>query len=356
MISELKASALKEHNVTISSASIARPSWVFNEWGDCFEEAALLANIETFEQSRARQEHASMTMTSRTNGTIVVLDHGQYHFESHRLTWDPDREEWAEKGSISPPDLGASWIWIRLGLQMISLYNSNITESEWSWHRDVPTMDILRGVSRARLEIKFGRDWPHDLDFANRTKSINLTESTGWTRVLNLTGQNVIEIEARYENEIADQLQSSLRRYGTIEAFRSIFSDEVLGKANAEAFAKLSEKQRAAIIANVATPQPIDEDMEPWLEHVDGYVVLDYGPAASILENAIERVLRWDRTRVNNTGVCIPAIETAARGASLRSIQWGVYFDAWEMEMREDYDEDAYWDEVEREEDTEEEL
>jgi len=45
MISELKVSAIKDHNVTIASTSITRPSRAFRmEW--LFEEAALLANTK----------------------------------------------------------------------------------------------------------------------------------------------------------------------------------------------------------------------------------------------------------------------------------------------------------------------
>ena len=47
---------------------------------------------------------------------------------------------------------------------------------------------MINQAMDARLQIRYRRDWPEDLDFENRTVAVNLTDETG-LGVLNMTGE-----------------------------------------------------------------------------------------------------------------------------------------------------------------------
>jgi hypothetical protein len=76
LLQEIKAIALKDHNITITSAALSAPKWITNGLGDLFLEACLLADIETFEQPRSRVD-----MTSR------VIDDGSMNEELTVGAW-----------------------------------------------------------------------------------------------------------------------------------------------------------------------------------------------------------------------------------------------------------------------------
>jgi hypothetical protein len=211
LLDQLKNVSIQEHNITITSAVITRPEWAYNEIGDLFEEACLLADIEVFEQPRSRVEIA--TKTVGPGGAVFVIDHGQYVMDIHRMQWDPTNGEFGGGGSMRLDYYGIMWILRGLANRIISNYNSNITESERSWPMAVPFMHAIRQASTARAQIKYGQDWPPYLHAANRTIGVNLTDDSGWVRVLNMTGQDVLDVESQYMEEASLGFSNF---YGTI--------------------------------------------------------------------------------------------------------------------------------------------
>jgi hypothetical protein len=75
LLEEVKQKSVDNHNITITTAVVARPSWVDNEFDDVIDEACLLAEIEVFEQPKSRVELAAITEEKRGHGHVMVLEH-----------------------------------------------------------------------------------------------------------------------------------------------------------------------------------------------------------------------------------------------------------------------------------------
>jgi hypothetical protein len=79
----LKFKVQKEHNITITSAVIARPDWMGNELNDLVDEAVLRAGIESWQQSEERTSLALMTVDIEPGDRALLLQHSLYHFSIH---------------------------------------------------------------------------------------------------------------------------------------------------------------------------------------------------------------------------------------------------------------------------------
>lgn len=77
------------------------------------------------------------------------------------------------------------------------------------------------------------------------------------------------------------------------------------------------------IVTHVTPPAEIGS----WTWPVDEIVILDTGYDVGILSQAAEKAIQTKSVR-SNSGICIPNIEIAARGAALRAVEWGGYYDA----------------------------
>ena len=75
-LERIKHISLTEHGVKITSATISRPPWA-HDYGDLFDEACLLADIEVLEQPRDRVSIATKFLTEDM-GPVLVLDHADY--------------------------------------------------------------------------------------------------------------------------------------------------------------------------------------------------------------------------------------------------------------------------------------
>jgi hypothetical protein len=71
----VKQMSVDDYNITITSAIVARPSWIWNEFGDMIDKACLLVGIEVFEQSKSRVDLAATTEEKSGYGHIKVLEH-----------------------------------------------------------------------------------------------------------------------------------------------------------------------------------------------------------------------------------------------------------------------------------------
>jgi hypothetical protein len=218
LLDQLKNVSIQEHNITITSAIISRPDWAFSEIGDLFDEACLLADIEVFEQPHSRVEIATRTIDP--GGAVLVVDHGQYFMAIHRMQWDSTNGEFGGGGSMHLDYYGTMWILGELANRIIGNYNSNMMESERSWPMAVPYMHAIRQASIARAQINHSQDWSPYLDAANRTIGINLTDDAGWVRVLNMTGQDVLDVESQYVEEASLPIQHFLWNNSAIQQYR----------------------------------------------------------------------------------------------------------------------------------------
>jgi hypothetical protein len=92
-------------------------------------------------------------------------------------------------------------------------YNLNVTEEERNWAVGVDSHSILMQAMNARLQAKFRRDWPEELEFESRTVSVNLTDETGFNRVINMTGEDVSRVEHGYVEELRGAIEQSIWKH-----------------------------------------------------------------------------------------------------------------------------------------------
>jgi hypothetical protein len=81
-------------------------------------------------------------------------------------------------------------------------------------------MHAIRQASIARAQINYGQDWPPYLDAANKTIGVNLTDDAGWVRVLNMIGQDVLDVESQYVEEASLPIQHFLWNNSAIQQYR----------------------------------------------------------------------------------------------------------------------------------------
>ncbi len=217
LLEDLKEKALKNHNVEITSATVSRPTWMFNEKSDMIDEACLLAGIELLEQPEDRDDMAAKTATPGT--AIIVMDHGQYHLDVVHAVWNEGEGKHSQKGRVGLDGHGSDSIWLWLADRLTGRYNANAT-SEIIWRQTSDPTPILHQVLDARSKIKYLRDWHQDLDFANRTITINFTDTIGSLRALDLTGQDIMDVENEYVEDLSKQLRQFLYNSDAINTYR----------------------------------------------------------------------------------------------------------------------------------------
>lgn len=71
---------------------------------------------------------------------------------------------------------------------------------------------------------------------------------------------------------------------------------------------------------------PPPEHLGSWYEPVDDIMILDNKWDASLLRETAEAAVGRNAT-AEEDGVCISAMLLPARGAALRALQWGQYYD-----------------------------
>ncbi|KAH8586064.1 hypothetical protein B0O99DRAFT_679009 [Bisporella sp. PMI_857] len=320
LLADLKSQAQEAHNITITSAIIVVPPWVPYDLRKLFDEAAFLAGIGTF-QTPFDEPHSRVEMAVRTASpssrqskkTVMVLDHGQYHLSAHHFVmdeWNGPSERFHSRAFI----LGSRWIWANLGTRLIEGLNSNVTE-EVKIPRGAISGNELLKIIDGRIVIKSSTRWPEDLEFTNRSKSINITELSGRTRLFNMTGADVQEVEEQYTAKVVDLVQHLLLRHDMMtEYFRTRPDWETISKLSNYEHWKLS----LDVAANVLPPV----DTGSWFHSVDELIILDDGWEVELLDQAARKALAWkDAVPEEGMGICIPASEIAARGAALRALE-----------------------------------
>jgi hypothetical protein len=217
-LDRIKQIALSDHGVKVTSAIISRPSWANNEYDDIFDEACLLAGIEVLEQPSDRISLATKTLTTDV-GPVLVLDHGHYYLNVHRSTWDERDKEYHQRGSMQLDQYGTVWILSQLANRIIWGYNLNVTEGERDWPGSVNGHSIITQAMDARLQIKYRRDWPEDLEFENRSVAVNLADETGFVRALNMTGKDVVRVEREYTEEVKRGIEQNVWKHMEIHEY-----------------------------------------------------------------------------------------------------------------------------------------
>ncbi|KAF2472800.1 uncharacterized protein BDR25DRAFT_353123 [Lindgomyces ingoldianus] len=96
----VKEMAFQDHNITINSAVIARPHWMFNEYGWLLDDAVTQAEIEWRESGEARGNFAILTVPPEKKGRALVLEHSHWQFTIREYDLDRHSETWSMDGDF----------------------------------------------------------------------------------------------------------------------------------------------------------------------------------------------------------------------------------------------------------------
>lgn len=224
LLEELKTNSETEHNIKITSAIISRPSWVSDwiELSDLFDEACLLADVEVLEQPYSRVHISTKTATHANS--VLVVDHSYYNLGIHLYTRDEEWEGFVGKVSTKEKHSGLMHMLYPLSITILKIWDSvnntfAVEAGATDWVKDIGTTQILNAVNAERLQLRHGTGLAQDVEFANRTTAVNMTDSTGYSRSLNMTGQNILDAEKRYFDGVGMLIKLRLLNTGAALAY-----------------------------------------------------------------------------------------------------------------------------------------
>lgn len=84
-----------------------------------------------------------------------------------------------------------------------------MTEEEKIIRGTISGSELLKMID-GRIEIKIITIWPEALELTDKNKSVNITKPSGWTRLLNMTGADVQELEEQYIVNVVDLVRHLL--------------------------------------------------------------------------------------------------------------------------------------------------
>ncbi|RDW76966.1 hypothetical protein BP6252_05019 [Coleophoma cylindrospora] len=338
ILEEVKTIALNEHNVTITSATIARPRWLYNELGDILNEACALAGIESWEQAQDNVEMALETIEGIGNGSVLLLDHGQYHFNIYYFLWDERAKAVRCSMSVDIRNYASLWIQVALMNRVIGKSHSNVTQEDLDWLQSIEIGSIIREVMTANVNISYGTHWPQDLDFRNRTATVSLRDPTGYVLELNMTGEDVEVVSDDMADEIRDAIVGLLTIFPDKENPQEDMTDIVSQDKDVSS----GEQMKEGEATENSTPTP--PQAGPRLKKIEHVLVLGSILDIGLLGHAAKMATGVEMIH-GPPGMCVVFTETVARGAALHALPWQ---DDWESATNEylyEYEDDMYDDE-----------
>ena len=198
LLLDLKRTVWTDHNIDITSATVSRPSWISQWENDMIDEACLLAGIELLESPKVRSEIAATGLS--LGGSVIVIDNGPWHRDISRLEYEPYGGGYVQSALMTMKKYASD----RLKLSLTNYFGDRLNNRLGMGGNQTAGL-LYNSITRIRSAIKFYGKWPADMDFADRTVVINF----GFPEALNVTGQDILNIEDIY----VDDLSAVLKRF-----------------------------------------------------------------------------------------------------------------------------------------------
>lgn len=198
LLLDLKRTVWTDHNIDITSATVSRPSWISQWENDMIDEACLLAGIELLEPPKVRSEIAATGFS--LGGSVIVIDNGPWHMNVMRLEYEPYQGRYAQRALMTTKSYASD----RLTHPLTNYFGDRLNNRLGIGGNQTAGL-LYKAVTRIRSAIKFYGKWPTDMEFADRTVVINF----GFPEALNVTGQDILNIEDIY----VDDLSAVLKRF-----------------------------------------------------------------------------------------------------------------------------------------------
>lgn len=198
LLEQLKKTSLREHNITLTSSIVSRPSWAEDLFGDILEEAFRLTGIELLEPPKLRADMAAMIAPlASQSGHVLVIDHGQYYLDYHLIPLNLD-----ESTTSRREELGLDRIVGGLGQQMAKDFDEKHPEKNRKWWKMESWENLTRAAYTARLKIKDGCNWEDDQPLDERSVPVMIIDYEGMTRDLVLTGNALEKREIEFTESV----------------------------------------------------------------------------------------------------------------------------------------------------------
>ncbi|EPE29003.1 hypothetical protein GLAREA_00161 [Glarea lozoyensis ATCC 20868] len=315
LLLRIKSIALNDYNITITSAAISRPGWMGNGLEDLFDEACLLADIETFEQPRGRAEMGSRIVEFvPEKDNLTVVEHGAYCLEIHRMSYD--MEEKAFRRIMSTTTQLGTMNLIRITLKTVLGYDTNRSLAEEEHLRSLDHRLLMQETHSARWNISHNNSQHPEVPFEDRY----LTLDSAYPVIINLTGRDIIAADEEYrdllQKMIVDSREDHLALHRNWQSPLLAFRDANDFK---EHFASINNHKRH----DISQPKSDDRKLP-----VDQVLIIDSGALEPLVYSAASRALNITPYPDDDTQTCVSSVYTPARGAALRAADWVTYYEA----------------------------
>lgn len=211
----LKEDVKIQHNISISSAIIARPDWMGNEASHLVDEAVLAAGIESWEQSKDRAEMTILTAAPDIHGQALVIQHSLHHFSIDEMPLNGDP---GPRGSVNAFQFYTlTGITILLSLANQVLRNVPVKDERHEKATDEFTSPVrniaplLHQISIARWHLEHDFQNEKNISFTDRTVPIDLSELlNGESLWGNLTGHDVENANKEFVDLFVEEIETFL--------------------------------------------------------------------------------------------------------------------------------------------------
>lgn len=311
----LKAEFLKEHNITITSAVIAKPQWIYNDLDNLIDQACLKANLEVLDKM-SRSEAAMKIATKAGKSEPLVLEQSGYDFRLQRPS-----------SSMGRDDLSAAWIPARLASEMLEslgfIVNGTIETL------NAASMRLVVEVAKTRTMLRYAYMKEPDL-FDEQESMIIVPDfgATGFTFMKPLPGENISRVEEEFVQAIQEAVETMLLNYDEVHEYQkdqSFLSSTDIDEADTlqAAFSDLAK----------TIPHPLAASGRSWWHSIDALLVLADFPDANLIMRGAMRAIRLipglDCGSISDKSFL--EYDLAARGAALEASK---YVEHWEEEER----------------------
>jgi hypothetical protein len=314
-LEELKVECISVHNVTITSASVAEPAWIYNELLQLVISAFHNANIEVLSQ-RSRSDSAMKVASRIGRSEPLVLEQCGYSFNMQRRS-----------SSMTANELNAGWVPNRLANEMLQDSGPLLDETDESLNSAAGRLVFEIAKARNILKYSYGEK-PSDIEEQDAMIIVPDFGITDFAFASPLPGKNVSQAEENFTQAVQNSVESMLLKYSEVFEYQ---------RAN-NLLEDVSETDpntpRTSIVDFAKTiPHLQAQKGESWWETIDAILVLaDFPDMNLIRRGACRAVTEIPGLECENVfNASFSEYGLAARGAALEADEFVKY---WEMEQR----------------------
>lgn len=261
----VKGQAIETHNITITSAVIAKPSWIFNELNDLLDQACLKANINVLDKLD-RAEAARLVASKKGKTKALVIEQWNYGCVMYRPS-----------SSMGCDHLDASWVPRTLLYNLLRSLGEQPNGTEDSLRASEG--QLLREILRTRLHLSYAyKDDRALFDKEETTIVVPNFGSPNFNFRQSLSGANISLVEEEYIEHMQLSIETMLLK-GEIHQF--------LNENN------LSENldQNGTINFAKTISHPEVASGGSWWEAIDALIVVADFPELRLIQSAADRAI-----------------------------------------------------------------